>query len=200
MSWQAPNLARAPFLNLGPLRRVAALLWLVAIAWTAWNATAAVRAGSGAAARAAELERLEGESATARARLATLESDLAARDLAAEDRRVSFLNQRIDQRTFSWNRLFDRLAAVLPPTVRLRQVTPRQLEAAPSEPPDGAAPRPVQLDLSAAAADDEAMLELVDRLFAADAFADPNLARERRQDDGEVSFELSVVYRPEGGR
>lgn len=200
MSWQAPNLARAPFLNLGPLRRAAALLWLAAIGWTAWNVAAAVRSGAGAAERRVEISRLERETDAAQLRLATLEADLAGRDLVSENRRVSFLNQRIDERTFSWNRLFDRLAAVTPPDVRLRQVTPKQLDATPAAGgPDGA-PRPVLLDLSAVAANDASILELVDRLFADPAFTEPNLASERRQDDGEISFELSVVYRPEGAR
>lgn len=194
MSWQAPNLARQPFLNLRPLRRVAAALTLAGVALTAWNVVSYLRAGSGAAQRSAELARLTAETAAARARLATIESDLAARDLAAENRRAIFLNDRIAERTFDWNALFDRLAEVLPRGVRLRSLTPR-LGAAPA---DGDAARPVvSLGLDAEAEDGEAMLELVDNLFAHPAFASPNLSRESRQRGGEIAFDLSVDYFPE---
>lgn len=194
MSWQAPNLAREPFLNLRPLRRVATALALAAVALTAWNSVSYLRAGSGAARRSAELARLAAETAAARARLATIESDLASRDLAAENRRALFLNERIAQRTFDWNALFDRLAEVQPRGVRLRSLTPR-LGAVPA---DGDAARAVvSLTLDAEAEDGEAMLEMVDNLFAHPSFAAPNLSRESRQRGGEIDFDLSVDYFPE---
>lgn len=194
MSWQAPNLARQPFLNLRPLRRAAAALTIVGLALTAWNVASYLRAGSGAAQRSAEMARLAAETAAARARLATIESDLAARDLAAENRRALFLNERIAERTFDWNALFDRLAEVLPRGVRLRSLTPR-LGAAPAD--GDAARQKVSLALDAEAEDGEAMLELVDNLFAHSAFASPNLSRESRQRGGEIDFDLSVDYFPE---
>jgi Tfp pilus assembly protein PilN len=194
MSWQAPNLAREPFLNLRPLRRAATALAVAAALLTAWNAVSYLRAGSGAAKRSAELSRLAAETAAARARLATIESDLASRDLPAENRRALFLNERIAQRTFDWNALFDRMAEVLPRGVRLRSLTPR-LGAAPA---DGDAARTVvSLALDAEAEDGEAMLELVDNLFAHPSFASPNLSRESRQRGGEIDFDLTVDYFPE---
>ncbi|MCM2268618.1 MAG: hypothetical protein NDJ75_00775 [Thermoanaerobaculia bacterium] len=191
MNWQAPNLARRPFLHLRPLRRVAAALALVAVALTAWNVASYLRVGSGHAARVAELERLAAETAAARDRLATLTADLATRDLAAENRRAAFLNERIAQRTFDWNALFDRLAEVQPGGVRLRSLTPRFAAGA----TDGRAA--VALTLDAEASDGEAMLELVDNLFAHPSFASPNLSRESRQRGGEVDFDLTVDYFPE---
>ena len=55
--------------------------------------------------------------------------------------------------------------------------------------------RRVQLDLQGRARDGEAILALVDALFADPAFADPDLSREARQ-EGEVAFSLSVAYLP----
>jgi Tfp pilus assembly protein PilN len=188
MSWQAPNLARAPFVNARPRHRLAALLALAALTLTAWNVRSWLQSGAGAAAREAEIAHLETETAALRARLTTLDADLAGRDFAAENRRVEFLNARIEQRAFSWNLLLDRLAEALPPGVRLRELEPRF--AAPA----GDERTPVTLRIRAEARDDEEMLTFVDRLFAHPAFAAPNLARESRQTGGTLAFELAVIY------
>ena len=195
MSWQAPNLARQPFLNTQPLRRVAGALAVAAVALTAWNVDSYVRSGAGATARRAEIDRLTAEAAAARARLATLEDDLARRDLGAENRRAAFLNARIAQRAFGWNALLDRLAEAMPRDVRLRTLTPR-----PSGGSTDGAEAPVELVIAAEARDDEAMLELVDQLYAHPAFAGPNLQRESRQRGGDIAFNLTVEYRPEARR
>lgn len=198
MSWQAPNLARRPFVNARPLARLAAVLTLAALALSAWNVTSTVRSGSGAAERRGEIDRLSGEAKAARERAATLEADLARWDLAAENRRAEFLNARIVQRTFGWNALLDRLAEAQPRGVRLRTLTPR---FAGSEPHSGqeeaSVARAVFLSIAAEAEDDEAMLEFVDALFAHRSFAAPNLARESRGRGGDIAFDLSVDYLPE---
>jgi len=190
VSWPAPNLAARPFLNRRPLVRVATALGVAAVALTTWNVASYLRAGSGAAARADELARLVAETAASRDRLATLTADLATRDLAAENRRALYLNERIAQRTFDWNALFDRLAEVQPRGVRLRRLTPRFAAGG----DDGVV---VSLALDAEAEDGEAMLELVDNLFGHAAFANPNLSRESRQRGGEIAFDLTVDYFPE---
>lgn len=192
MSWQAPNLAARPFVNLRPLVRIAGTLAVVALALTAWNLVAFVRAGSGAAAQRAEIARFEREIGAARTRLATVDGDLARRDLAAENRRAVFLNAQIAQRAFGWNALLDRLGEVQPRGVRLRSLKP-DLGAATGEGESS----PVRLRLAAEATDGESMLELVDALFAHAAFADPNLQRERRTAGG-IEFDLEVVYFPAG--
>jgi Tfp pilus assembly protein PilN len=195
MSWQAPDLARRPFVNTRPLRRIAVTLTVAAVGLTAWNALSYARAGAGAAARRAEIERLMAETSEARARLATIEADLSGRDLVAENRRAEFLNARIAERTFGWNALLDRLAEALPRDVRLRSLAPRPLPGA-----GGGAAGAVELALAAEARDAEAMLELVDRLFAHPAFDSPDLHRESRERGGEVAFRLTVTYRPETER
>jgi hypothetical protein len=54
----------------------------------------------------------------------------------------------------------------------------------------------VLLQMSCETKDDEAMLRFVDNLFAHPAFAEPNLIREERHDDGLVTFEINVQYQP----
>lgn len=202
MAWQAPNLARVRFENLRPVRRVSAALALAAAALTAWNVATWHAAGAGAHEKTAELDRLSRETAAARSRVATLERDLAAADLEAENRRTGFLNARIDERVFSWNLLLDRLVETLPAGVRLRSLSPDtgrrgalRAPAAGAAPPPAAAP--VELAISGEAQNDEALLELVDRLFADPRFGRPDLARQATRDDGVVVFDLTVAYRPD---
>jgi len=198
VSWQAPNLAREPFVNLRPVRRTAAALTVLAVALTAWNVFTYERAGSGAAARSAEIARLERDIAAARDRQATIDSDLAARDLVAENRRAEFLNARIEERTFSWNQLFDRLSEALPRGVRLHSLTPRVATERGYRARRAASVRtPVVLRIVGEASDTEALLEFVDRLFAHPAFEKPNLESESRQSSNQLSFGLSVTYFPE---
>lgn len=192
MSWQAPNLARDPFVNRRPVVRTSAALTLAALALTGWNAVSYLRAGSGAATMAAEIQRLERESAEARARLATIERDLASQDLAALNRRTTFVNARIEERTFSWNLLFTRLAEALPRGVRLASLSPRFGE----QPAAGDERAPVVLQIKGEAEEGEALLEFVDRLFEHPAFDSPNLSREG-QSGGGLGFDLRVVYLPE---
>lgn len=198
MSWQAPNLAREPFLNLRPLVRVAAALGIVGLALTVWNLATYERAGSGAAARSAEIAALEERIAESRQRLATLENDLAQRDLAAENQRAEFLNARIEERSFSWNVLFDRLAEALPAGVRLRNLSPRvAAERGVGRRRTASVRTPVLLQITGEAVDDEAVLGFVDALFAHAAFESPNLERESRQGAAALAFSLSVTYYPE---
>lgn len=199
MSWSSPNLAQRPFLNLRPARRLGGALAVAALLLTGWNVWSSWRSGAGEAHQRSEIARLTAESAAARARLATLERDLATRDLAAENRRAEFLNARISQRTFGWNLLFDRLGETLPRGVRLRRLSPRLAQAGPGA--AVAAPaETVQLELTGEAEDDESLLELVDRLFADPAFDSPDLHRENRDRSGTLQFTLTVSYLPGAGK
>jgi len=207
VSWGAPNLARRPFANLRPLRRLAGLLWVAALGLLAWNVVSTNRAGTDAAAKRVELERLDGATESARARLETIEADLARRDLAAQNELVRFLNERIERRTFSWNRLLDHLAEVTPADVRILDLTPRPLDDDDEGPRaisrEGFAAersaRVVALRISAGARDGEAMLEFVDRLFEHPAFERPNLSRESRRGPT-TGFEVTTTYDPEAGQ
>jgi hypothetical protein len=198
MGWQAPNLARARFENLRPLTRISVLLAALALAATAWNAKTWMETGAIGAEKAAELARLNRETTEANARIATLEDDLRAADLEAENERTQFLNQRIAERAFSWNLLLDRLVEAMPPGVRLRQLSPAV------ERPGGrsraaartAGPETVSLRVAGEAEDDEALLEFVDRLFADEHFRAPDLAGESTREDGLLQFQLAVRYLP----
>lgn len=197
MIWQAPNLAREPFANLRPLTRLVALLTIAAVALTGWNVLSYLRAGSGSAQRAAEIAEVERATAEARARLDTIERDLRAHDLAAENARATFLNLRIEERVFSWNQLFTRLAEVAPRGVRIRSLAPKfGAEKGRRGVAPGAGHRGVvSLGIAGEAQDDEALLEFVDRLFEHPAFDTPKLSKEAKA-GGDLTFSLTVTYLP----
>jgi len=196
-----PNLAREPFANTRPVRRLSALLWLLALALAAWNIQAYYASGAGATARRAELERLRTENAESRRRIDTLEADLRRADLERVNLQTEYLNQRIAERAFSWNLLFDDLVAVMPRQVRVQRLAPegfRDDRATRRGRAPHSAERQVSLRISGEAGDDESLLEFVDRLFAHPAFDAPNLASESRNRTGGLDFELTVGYRPAG--
>jgi len=96
------NLARRPFANLRPLRRLAIGLWAlggVAAAAALWLFAAYL---SGSAEKRAELGRLQEVGAAESQKIAGLEGELGRFDLAAQNREVAYINDRISERTFGW--------------------------------------------------------------------------------------------------
>lgn len=201
---QALNLAARPFVNRRPVVRLAALLWLAGAlllagnVWLYWD----FLAGRGDVhARRAETEeaiRIEER------RISALSEELAAFDLAAQNQQVEYLNRRIARRHFSWSRLFDQLAEVLPQDVRIESLAPAVAgegrRASPRRSDLPAQPGRVILQMEAQAKSDQAILELVDALFADPDFEHPNLIQQVENEGGLIRFSLEVVYAaPETG-
>lgn len=203
MSAEALNLSRRPFVNTRPVVRVALLLWVFSALLAAANVFLfwGYFAGSGEQrGRIVEIERAIERS---RDRIGQLESEAAGLDLARQNERVLFLNEKIAERTFSWSLLFDRVAEVLPAEVRLRRLVPvsreergagarrRRREGA------GRAER-MTLIIGGEAMNDEALLQFVDNLFAHPAFRDyPDLSNESKDEaSGLITFDLRVSYLP----
>jgi len=199
VSWLAPNLARSPFENLRPLRRVSISLALVAVALTAWNVGTWLRTGAGAAEKAAELERLSAETEKAKAETETLEAELRSADLEAANEQVEFLNEKIAERTFSWNDLLDDLVETLPPKVRIRRLSPQLSRRSRARGQRDSAPKKdeeITLVLSAEAEDGDSELELIDNFFSHPRFETPDPGRDSVGADGLVQFDVTVLYRP----
>jgi Tfp pilus assembly protein PilN len=196
------NLSRRPFVNSRPVTRAAALLWvlgsvlLLTNVFIIWSYLASSRE------KRAEVKAGQGGLATERQVVARHEEQVARLDLGRQNEEVAYLNGKIAQRTFSWSRLFDRLAEVLPADVRLQQLTPRGLADERQE--RQAVRRPatrrttdlVTLQISGQAKSDEAILEFVDNLFAHPAFAEPNLTHQAHEKDGYIRFAVGVTYLP----
>lgn len=118
------NLARRPFVNLRPVVRLAALLWVLGGLLLAYNVWLYVSHWQGTATNRARLEALERDIDREAAKLGELDPALQRINLARQNARVAFLNRLIAYRTFPWSALFEDLEEVVPLDVRLLSVQP----------------------------------------------------------------------------
>ncbi len=211
---EAVNLARRPFANIRPLRRLGIVLWIVGAALAVvvgllyWRSLFGIEGGQ------EKIAALERSIADERRRLTAAEAALAGMDLRRQNVEASYLEARLRERTFPWSALFEHLARVLPRRVRLVSLAPQAADPRPQRRSTRAAAdrttrtrRPgslattdrVYLQMAGVAADDEALTDLLDRLFASEWFMSPSLPVERRE-DGQIGFSLGVTYLPAGGR
>lgn len=219
---RAVNLASKPFVNRRPVIRIAFLVWIAAIVLAfvnIWSYGDFFRVASNHRTKLADLEkeiRIEEE------QVRSLEKRIAGLKLDDGNTKARYLNGLIHQRIFPWSRLFDEIQDVLPKDVYLVGLAPQieKLES-PKRPrsttssrtrntsttsnnsrPTGTTkkkPEPtldrVLLELQGVARSDEAMLELVDRLYASPSFLDPTLSTEKRETrTGLVTFQIQVTY------
>jgi Tfp pilus assembly protein PilN len=195
------NLAQRPFVNTRPVERVAAILWVLGVALLAWNLKLFMGYLGSSQVTRGKLATLERDIAGEQQTNAELQGQVARLGLDQENREVTFLNRKIEERTFSWSLLFDRMAEVLPDQVRLLRLKPsnvvqREIGLGPRASANELNPPPVVLTLHCEAKDDEALLRFVDNLFAHPAFSEPNLENEEREDSGLLRFDLTVQYQP----
>jgi Tfp pilus assembly protein PilN len=191
------NLARRPFVNERPVRRTALLLALAGLALLAVNLWLYFGYALERRHNEGELRQIVAGIDREQQRVTALRRTLAQADLGQQNALVSFLNERIAERTFGWSVLFDRLAGLLPADAHLISLSP-QFAREDDRRRAGEEPGPVEVALAVqgSARDAGAVLELIDALFADPAFRDPDLHQESGL-GGEVKFTLDVVYLPE---
>jgi hypothetical protein len=198
------NLARRPFLNSRPVVRASLLLWLLGLALLLGNISLFWNYRQRSADKREQITRGEAEIAGQQAAAAKLRQQLDTFNLDGQNQQVDFLNRQIAERTFSWSDLLDRITERLPHDVRLNKLAPLTGEKADKETQErshGArrvtrASDQVSIEITGEARNDDQLLVFVQSLFRA-PFADPDLIREERQDDGTTSkFEITVQYRP----
>lgn len=210
----AVNLARRPFANIRPLRRLGVVLWIagaalaVVVGLLYWRSLFGIEGGQ------EKIAALERSIADERRRLAAAESALAGMDLRRQNVEATYLGARVRERVFPWSALFEHLAQVLPRRVRIVSLAPQAADPRPlrrsvrtadlasrsRRPGSLAAGDRVYLQMTGVAADDEALTDLLDRLFASQWFTGPSLPAERRGEHGQIEFTLGVTYLPAGGR
>jgi Tfp pilus assembly protein PilN len=189
------NLARRPFVNVRPVRRAAVLLLVVGVGLTVANAVVYWKHFTGEGRTRSRSQELARELAAEQESIAELRSEIVAMNIGELNERAGFVNAEIDRRRFGWSRLFDRIAEVQPDSVRLLSLYPRFADerrgrAADRDPNDR-----VMLEIRGVAKGGDAILALIDGLFAHPAFSSPDLSREARREDGTVEFALGVAYR-----
>ncbi|MEX2272955.1 MAG: PilN domain-containing protein [Vicinamibacterales bacterium] len=119
------NLSTRPFYNERRVHVAAAIVALIVVAFTAWNATQLITLSARRGELRTETQRDEQAAADLRRRAEALERsvDTAALRLVAESAREA--SAIIGRRTFSWTAFFNRLEETLPPGVMLASVAPQ---------------------------------------------------------------------------
>ncbi|HVJ06197.1 MAG TPA: PilN domain-containing protein [Candidatus Saccharimonadales bacterium] len=144
------------------------------------------------------------ESRDVNAKIATLETELAALDRQQADavavlrnpqnssvvETSKFLNGLIARKSFSWTRVFMQLEAIMPPRLHVVSITP---ELQPKT-------NTVEVHLTVAGTSRQAAVELVKRLEQSPSFRDARITEEREALDKEsldtVEFQVTAVYVP----
>jgi Tfp pilus assembly protein PilN len=199
----AANLASRPFANTRPLRRVALALWLAGAVlmgvagYLYWRSLFGIEGGR------AQIADVDRSIAAERRRLEAAEAALARMDLRRQNAEAAYLEARVRERAFPWSALFEHLAEVLPRKVRLVSLSPQSADPRATtrsrRPASVSSAGRVYLQMTGAAANDEALTDLLDRLFASRWFERPTLPAERRE-SGQIGFALGVSYLPGGPR
>jgi Tfp pilus assembly protein PilN len=198
------NLAGRPFLNSRPVVRVSLLLWVLGLLLLLANVSLFWSYRERSADKREQIARGEAEIQRQQGLTAQLQHQLDSFDLEAQNQRIDFLNKQIQERTFPWSQLLDRIAERLPNDVRLNRLTPltgkkaeQQFQRSSASRRAAGANDRVTLSITGESRNDDALSSFVKRLFQP-PFADPNLIHEEREEDGKtVKFELSVQYRPD---
>lgn len=188
------NLATRPFVNRRPIRRGGYFLWVLGLLLAVLNGFLYWDYLSGQGATESGLQGVIGELEEESRLLELARQGLEGFDTEELNQKIEFVNLRIQQRTFSWSRLFDVFAETLPGDIRLSSLTPKfrdRLGRAGSNLESDE----VQLEISGEAKSSEALLEFLDRLFAHSAFDDLDLHREQvSAEEGVIDFAVSTRY------
>ena len=177
------NLSTRPFYNERAVQLVLLLAGLIVIALTVFNVTRIVslskqntQLSSRSSADRAEAERLRREAAGIRSGInqAELKTIVAAAQEA---------NVLIDQRTFSWTELFNRIEATLPADVMLTEVQPSFHE------------NQTVISMMVLGRRTEDVAEFVDKLEATGAFQDPLPKNQDTTEEGLTRVLITSVYR-----
>lgn len=190
------NLARRPFSNRSPRRRLRIMLWTATGVLVLLNSFLFAQYWISSSSSREELRKVRESSDEQVEVMRALERRLANVDLEVQNEQVRFLNRKIAERTFPWSDLFDDLATVLPRNVRLLTVAPGIEDDTKKR--RGKELRTsidwIGLEVSARAKSSDDVLDLIDAMFEHPSFAGPTLAQETQR-DGEIEFNASVRYR-----
>ena len=206
------NLAGRPFLNSRPVVRVALLLLALGIVLLIGNVSRFLNYREASADKRAQIARGDAEIQKAQAAQSQLQKKLDSFNLEDQNQKIDFLNRQIENRTFSWSTLLDRIAERLPHGVRLNRLAPltgekaeRELQRSRHSTTRGRAADQVTLAITGEDRDDEALMAFVDAFYKP-PFSYPDLVREEpaenkaengKPEDAKLKkFELNVQYHP----
>jgi hypothetical protein len=195
------NLSRRPFLNTRPVVRVSLLLWALGLLLLLGNVSRYISFREASADKRRLIDQGHEDIMRQEQVSQRLQKQLDSVDLQRQNDRVDYLNQKIQERTFSWSTVLDLIGQRLPNDLRLNRLSPvtgdrseREFERRVAARRSGAGDQ-VPLLITGQARNLEALDIFTERLYKA-PFDYPNLARQEVQEDGLIKFELSVQYHP----
>jgi len=177
------NLATRPFYNERTVRLLLVASALVLLGVTAFTVTRLAALTRRDQALAAQMTAAESKTRELKRDVARLRSGIDAKHVADISAATHEANLAIDQRTFSWTELFNRLEAALPANVRLSAVRPVVDE-------EGR----LTVKLTVLGRDVESVDKYLDALEKTGAFHDL-LSRKEREDNKEGLIEANVEGR-----
>jgi Tfp pilus assembly protein PilN len=119
------NLATRPFYNVRAVSAALGLFALLVLAITLINVVQGVRLSATQQALGAQAEAAEQQARLLRQQAADIRTRIDRQELEVVAKAAREANALIDQRTFSWTRLFSYLEATLPAEVRITAISPR---------------------------------------------------------------------------
>jgi hypothetical protein len=181
------NLATAPLENKRPFLAAAGVLGTVGIllllllshgAFRAWRANRDLRA---------EIAHWETEIRASKERQANLQAYFHSAQAQQVLDRAAFLNSLIGQRSFPWTKIFMDLEPILPPGVRVINISPKLVNGK------------ALVTISIGAATDEGKIKFLESLEKSPAFSNVQVQGERHQEQitaaaDKITLELTAWY------
>jgi Tfp pilus assembly protein PilN len=174
------NLSTAPLDNKRPFLAAAGALGVVGLlvfvllghaAYTSWRSSRDLRA---------EISRWQGEIRVNREKQAALEAYFQTAQAKQVLDRAGFLNSLIGQRSFPWTKIFMDLEQILPPGVRVVNISPKL--------DNGRA----QVELTVGAESDESKIKFLQNLERSKVFSDIQVKADRRADQQSTGDKITV--------
>lgn len=179
------NLASRPYRDYRPVYAVVAALSLLIAFLMLNNVDTYYRYIHDTRATRAKIAAANAEAAQERKRTETVNQQLRRLDLVQLDAQTRFINEKLEQRAFSWSMLLDELESVLADDVRI-------LAIAPSFDKKGQ----ISLGLNFEAKSPQGMIATIDAMNRDPQFRNPFPSSETLNDAGSYTFGLSVQYLP----
>jgi hypothetical protein len=181
------NLATAPLANKRPFLAAAGLCGTLGVllllllshgAYKSWRANRDLRA---------EIAHWETEIRANKQRQATLQEYFRSPQAQQVLDRAAFLNSLIDQRSFPWTKIFMDLEPILPPGVRVINISPKLVNGK------------ALVTISIGAASDDGKIKFLESLEKSPAFSKVQVQGERHQDQvtstsDKITLELTAWY------
>lgn len=182
------NLATRPFYNERGVRLALAVIAVIALALTAYNAVEVLRLTTQSAGQRQVAERNEAEARELRDKARMIRQSLDKVALDAVQAAAREANELIDRRAFSWTDLFNRFETTLPPDVRIASVQP-QVDT------DGR----MLVSITVVSRRVEDLDQFIEALEKTGAFSDVQPRTDSADDDGTLTSQIQGFYGPPAG-